>query len=100
MTQTCLACGEPLPVGSSRSRRYCAECARKRNLELTVKRQQQAAVARAAMAQQRTEDADRAWCRRCVYRSPHIESNLCDYLLNTGKRRGCKAGKGCERRVL
>lgn len=98
---TCLQCGELLPKGSSRCRLYCPECSRKRNIEQTIKRQQQARKARAALAAQRVENADKAYCRECIYYGAKVGSgNLCDYILHTGIRRGCKAGEGCERRKI
>lgn len=36
--RTCLRCGGPLPEGCSASRRYCDECGRLRNIELTAER--------------------------------------------------------------
>ena len=46
---------------------------------------------------------DRLWCRKCIYRArtghDHDRPWLCEYVLITGKPRGCKAGEGCEKRV-
>lgn len=98
--RTCLRCGLPLPEGCSQSRKYCNECAKKHDAELKAKRQQRAAQMREARAEQRAADADREWCKPCAFCSQHFESHLCDYLIRTGHRRGCKAGEGCERRVL
>ena len=46
---------------------------------------------------------DRLWCRKCIYRgrTGHDSDRpwLCEYVLVTGKPRGCKAGEGCEKRV-
>lgn len=44
------------------------------------------------------ETLDRKYCKECRYHSGEYGENLCDYILHTGKRRGCKAGEGCERR--
>lgn len=47
-------------------------------------------------------EADRLFCRPCVYASPPTEAhaNLCDYILQTGKPRGCPPGEGCKRRIV
>lgn len=46
---------------------------------------------------------DRLWCRKCIYRArtghDHDCPWLCEYVLITGKPRGCKAGEGCEKRA-
>jgi hypothetical protein len=98
-SRTCLKCGGPLPEGCSASKQYCDECARKRNIELTMRRQEQARKMRVALAMQRQENADRAWCRKCIYYgNENTAYNLCDYMLKTGKRRGCHYGNGCEKR--
>ena len=36
-------------------------------------------------------------CKSCRYRSGTPRDNGCDYLLLTGKARGCPAGEGCRR---
>ena len=45
---------------------------------------------------------DRMYCRLCIYRarSGHDENRpwLCEYILMTGKPRGCPPGEGCEKR--
>ncbi len=40
-------------------------------------------------------------CRSCIYSSTVSETEpvTCDYILVTGNRRGCPAGKGCERYI-
>ncbi|MBP5729540.1 MAG: AsnC family protein [Clostridia bacterium] len=39
-------------------------------------------------------------CRSCMYASTLSNmSVVCNYLLITGNRRGCPAGKGCERYI-
>lgn len=100
-SRTCLRCGGLLPAGSSLSRKYCPECGRLRNIELTQKRQE---AQRKTMARRREEDQafrDRAYCKVCdYYGSEEYGGNLCDYMLRTGRRRGCKVGVGCERRVI
>jgi predicted RNA-binding Zn-ribbon protein involved in translation (DUF1610 family) len=100
-SRTCLRCGNTLPAGSSLSRKYCPECGRLRNIELTQARQQ--AAARKREEKQKTDQAyaDREYCKICdYYGSEEYGGNLCDYMLRTGRRRGCKAGEGCERRAI
>ena len=97
--RTCLRCGQPLPEGSSCSRRYCDACGKQWNIELTRERQRRKDKRQAEIVAERRDKADRAYCRTCVYHGSENYGNyLCDYLLLTGTRRGCKAGVGCERR--
>lgn len=99
--RTCLKCGQPLPEGSSCSRRYCDACGRQRNIELTRARQRKAAKRAYEVRMAKQESKDRAWCRKCLYHgSENYCLNLCDYLLLTGHRRGCRAGEGCNQRRL
>ena len=98
---TCLRCGQPLPEGSSRSRRFCPECGRLRNIEMTQARQQAAARKREEKREFDQAFADRAYCKPCdYYGSEDYGKNLCDYILKTGHRRGCKAGVGCTQREI
>lgn len=98
--RTCLRCGMPLPEGCSQSRRYCDACGKARNIELTIERQQKAAQRQKTVAEEKQEAADRRYCRQCqFYGSENYGRNLCDYMLRTGKRRGCHYGVGCGRRV-
>lgn len=49
------------------------------------------------------ETADQRYCARCIFAAaPTMLENdyLCQYILLTGKRRGCKPGRGCPKRVL
>ena len=99
--RTCLRCGMPLPKECSQSRRYCDACGKARNIELTIERQQKAAQRKKTVAEEKQEVADRRYCRQCrFYSSENYGRNLCDYFLRTGKRRGCKWGVGCDRRLL
>lgn len=36
-------------------------------------------------------------CSECVYRAPEGDANQCDYILKTGKVRGCPPGKACTK---
>lgn len=97
--RTCLRCGQPLPDGCSASRRYCEQCGLERNRELTRERLRKGYERKLAEDRERQENRDRAYCRKCeYYGSESYGGNLCDYMLRTGHRRGCKAGVGCMRR--
>ena len=49
----------------------------------------------------RQETKDRAYCRQCIYYgSEEYGNNLCDFMLRTGKQRGCRYGEGCEKRIM
>lgn len=105
----CQICGKELPIGSSASRKYCQQCSKQHNIELTKLRQQRfsqkrsEARAEQAVIQQpvrELREEDKAYCSKCVYKGRCSEDYLCDYLVMTGKRRGCKAGKGCKKRKL
>lgn len=99
--RTCLMCGQPLPEWSSRSRRYCDECGRKRNIELTWARQRKREKVQREAAEIRQAAADRKYCQKCLYaHAGKYPTHLCDYILLTGNRRGCKAGVGCTERRL
>lgn len=96
--RTCLRCGRPLPPESSQSRTYCEECGKERNRELTRRREEKARQTYAAALQEKHNEEDRAYCRGCAYYgSENYGNNLCDYIIRTGHRRGCKAGVGCEK---
>ena len=45
---------------------------------------------------------DRIYCRNCFYRAHGAHGGdqpwLCEYILITGKPRGCRAGEGCTKR--
>ena len=43
----------------------------------------------------------RAECKGCIYRGWIADTfSTCDYMILTGKPRGCPPGKGCIRRVI
>lgn len=44
------------------------------------------------------EASDRKFCKPCINSGSRDDWHLCDYMLQTGHRRGCKAGVGCIRR--
>ena len=45
-------------------------------------------------------EADKRFCKPCIYRSRYTgaHDNLCDFILRTGKPRGCPPGVGCTAR--
>ena len=47
-------------------------------------------------------EADKRFCRPCIYRGNHTDAykNLCDYILCTGKPRGCGPGVRCRKRII
>ncbi len=97
----CLRCGGPLPEVCSPSRKYCDACAAERNRELTRERLERARQRAYILRQQKQESKDRAYCKKCVfYGSESYGGNLCDYMLRTGHRRGCRYGQGCKKREI
>ena len=97
----CLRCGGPLPEYAARARKYCDDCAAERNRELTRERLARAKQKAYILRQEKQDAKDHEYCKVCVYSgSEDYGGNLCDYILRTGHRRGCKYGEGCERRVI
>lgn len=47
-------------------------------------------------------EADKLFCKPCIYRSRYTgaHDNLCDFILRTGKPRGCPPGVGCRKRII
>lgn len=39
-------------------------------------------------------------CKGCIYYSQDYGTKVCNYYLQTGRRRGCPAGEGCDKRKL
>jgi len=99
--RTCLRCGGQLPENCSSSRRYCDECGRLHNIELTRERLRKGYDRKLAEDRLKQSAKDREYCKKCrYYGSEEYGHNLCDYMLVTGIRRGCHYGVGCERRVM
>lgn len=100
--RNCAICGKQLPENSPWSRKYCPECSyayarqrsRERNRERNRKKTPQPVPQRAP------SKLDMKYCRCCKYSGVYSEDYLCQYILRTGTRRGCKPGVGCEKRVL
>ena len=101
MSNICLRCGGKLPDGCALTKKYCDVCAAERNRELTRQRQKKAVKRMLEVNAERNYNADLEYCKPCIYRgSVEYGNNLCDYILYTGHRRGCKAGVGCVKREV
>lgn len=96
----CLRCGNELPITCGPSRKYCDACAAARNRELTRERQKKAVKLMREAKAEKQSAKDRAYCKPCVYAAAGYGEHLCDYILRTGHRRGCKAGVGCRKREV
>ena len=101
----CQLCGIRLPENAPAARKYCPECSELHSRELQrIRRRKLAAekeTVRKEIPQQRVPDEiDRKYCQHCKYSGVYTEDYLCNYILKTGTRRGCKAGAGCTKRVL
>ena len=99
IVRTCLMCGKDLPELCSQSRKYCDACAAERNRELTRKRQQRETRKQIDSDAERQHKANVKYCHDCIYCGSEMYGReLCNYILMTGHRRGCKYGVGCEKR--
>lgn len=92
----CEDCGALL-VNVVSTRKYCYECARKRQQANkkqynTVKQKKEKVVLRGTPIQ----NNNAKYCKGCFYWGGHDESACCcNYLLITDKRRPCSPGKDC-----
>lgn len=94
----CKWCGKPLPLGCWHSQKYHAECRlEKKRLE---KPNQKPQKKKDYMDITHPDSKDREYCRKCFYREVNTWNFLCNYYLMTGKRRGCNAGVGCNKRLI
>ena len=107
--RTCLICGTQLPDDATASRKYCFECARAHEKELqrarmirdNRKRSEERAKESEKLQPMRDMRAeDKAFCARCIYSARPTEGYLCNYLLITHESRGCRPGKGCDKRKI
>lgn len=104
----CKVCGKPFPPGTVATKRYCDPCREKLAKEREAKRKEERRserekAAKENLAAQNGEmtilrKADMAYCAKCIYRGSFSESYLCNYLMMTCERRGCRAGVGCDKR--
>lgn len=105
----CVICGAMLPADAPASKKYCDSCREAHERERYVIRRdarrklraespspQPQPVKQPRMLQKKDED----YCRKCMYKGRFSAGYLCDYYSMTGKRRGTKAGYGCERRII
>jgi hypothetical protein len=46
------------------------------------------------------KQADINYCRPCIHHGNFDHCVLCEYMFQTGHRRGCKPGVGCEKREV
>ena len=104
----CRVCGKAFPPETPATRKYCKECAALVLRENAARRREQQRIAKlytenysGKTAKAGTlKEADKRYCRKCIYRGNFTENYLCDYISITRERRGCPAGAGCEKRVL
>ena len=101
----CIDCGKPFVGKASAARKYCAECRAIRKLDAQKRHHEKVIEIRKNTPPPPPNPKvltkkDKAYCSRCIYRGSFTEEYLCNYLLRTGTAIGCKAGYGCERRVL
>ncbi len=101
----CQVCGKVFPEGTSRSRKYCEECAKAahaaRRMELYRHRKETGEKPVPRSPDTAKQKADKAYCEKCIYHGFIRDGGMtCDYILIVGHRRGCKAGDGCEKRAL
>lgn len=94
----CLRCGRDIQ-GRVLSQRYCAACRQKEMEDGRKERQKIAEQRKMESAAETQWRIDRKYCQSCIYHgSLEYGNNLCDYILHTKQRRGCKAGVGCTKR--
>ena len=104
--KNCVICGAQFPPGTAPTKKYCADCAKKQILESTRRsrekqreRYEELKAVKAKIPKPAGNKKNRAWCSTCIYRGGLRDGTFtCDYILHTGKRRGCKPGYGCERK--
>lgn len=104
----CKVCGKPFPPGTVATKRYCDQCREKLAKERESRRKEERRSRREKAAQEKIaaqigettilRKDDMAYCRKCIYRGSFSESYLCNYLMMTAERRGCRAGVGCNKR--
>lgn len=107
MADRCVMCGEPFPPGTFASRKYCYEChliriqqrkAEQRERDRVRKEQEKLKPKPAYIQSGAVNKTDEAYCKGCFYHNTHSDAYLCNYILRTGRKRGCPAGVGCTER--
>lgn len=104
MKPKCILCGEELP-NKRGGRCYCKACsAYMRNERI---REQNESIRKIKIApdpppkvkrEVTLKRADMDYCRKCIHHGNFDHCVLCEYMYQTGHRRGCKPGVGCEKR--
>lgn len=103
MGHKCILCGAELP-NKRGGRCYCKECAaymraerlREKNESIrTIKIDPDPAPVKREVT---LKTADMNYCRPCIHHGNFDHYVLCEYMFQTGHRRGCKPGVGCEKR--
>ncbi len=110
MERKCRMCGVVFPPNTPATRKYCLDCSAIRYKENQARQKAKRKALDAVKAQERKKEeqklpktlseADKRYCRKCVYAGAFTANYLCNFMVMTGERRGCKAGVGCERRLL
>ena len=101
----CQMCGAVFPPGTPAARKYCYDCLEKRHADAYArhreKEREKARVKAEAERQARPEnilsEANRKYCKNCIYVGNFAHGYLCNYLDITKTRRGCKPGVGCDK---
>lgn len=105
MKPKCILCGAELPNRRG-GRCYCKACSeymrneriREHNESIrTIKIDPDPPKVKREVTLKR-EDMD--YCRKCDYHGNFDQQVLCEYMVRTGHRRGCKPGVGCEKREV
>ena len=109
--KSCIMCGAEFPEGTPAARKYCLDCGAikyKQDQQRRNERKRERKRARKAQEQnlkpphdpKTLQEIDKRYCGKCVYAGSFSANYLCNFMLMTGERRGCKAGVGCNRRLL
>ena len=108
MGHNCILCGAELPNRKG-GRCYCKPCGeymrakrlREGNEERKVLRIKHEIEPKPPEKREVTlKKADMAYCRKCDYHGNFDQQILCEYMVRTGHRRGCRSGAGCEKREV
>jgi hypothetical protein len=86
--KNCEDCGE-LMVQVAPQKRFCPECARKRNKKSIEESHAKDVVA------QMFVNPHAKYCFGCVYWRSEYGSKYCNYIFDEGHRRPCMPGKDC-----
>ena len=103
----CEDCGKEYEEVTSRSK-LCPECKKKHIIatrlkhkdETNARNRQKAMLKRCRQSNKHTCDKQikccDTYCHGCKHYSDVAGYKMCNYMLNTGKRRPCLGGEGCE----